>query len=123
MALCDALLEELELRTGLSGQVRRVLLSSLGHDTSLLSVSERLKIPPRTLRRKLLQEGSTFRAIVEQLRAQLAIKYLRDTDLTVEDIAFALGFSDAANFRHAFQRWTRKSPNEFRGLSGTRRVK
>jgi AraC-like DNA-binding protein len=114
IAMCDALLEELELRSGLAGRVRDVLLSSIGHDTSLASVSERLKIPQRTLRRRLREEGTSFREIAEHLRMQLAIKYLRDTDLTVEDIAFALGFSDAANFRHSFHRWTGKSPNQSR---------
>ena len=122
VALCDALLEELELRSGLAGQVRGVLLSKLGHDTSLAAVSEQLKIPQRTLRRRLLEEGTSFREIGEHLRTQLAVKYLRDTDLSVEDIAFALGFSDAANFRHAFRRWTDKSPNEFRNRSGARRT-
>jgi AraC-like DNA-binding protein len=122
VALCDTLLEELELRSGLAGKVREVLLRNLGHDTSLASVSEQLKIPQRTLRRRLLEEGTSFREIAEHLRKQLAIKYLRDTDLSVEDIAFALGFSDASNFRHALRRWTDKSPNEFRNRSGTRRT-
>jgi AraC-like DNA-binding protein len=45
---------------------------------------------------------------------QLAVKYLRDTDMTGEDIAGAIGFSDAANFRRAFRRWTRESPSEFK---------
>jgi AraC-like DNA-binding protein len=96
-------------------------LRKLGHDTSLASVSEQLKIPQRTLRRRLHEEGTSFREIGEDLRTQLAVKYLRDTDLSVEDIAFALGFSDAANFRHAFRRWTDKSPSEFRDRSGARR--
>jgi AraC-like DNA-binding protein len=122
VGLCDALLEELELRSGLAGQVRGVLARKLGHETSLASVSEQLKVPPRTLRRRLLEEGTSFREIGEHLRTQLAVKYLRDTDLSVEDIAFALGFSDAANFRHAFRRWTDKSPNEFRNRSGARRT-
>jgi AraC-like DNA-binding protein len=122
VGLCDALLEELELGSGLAGQVRGVLVRKLGHDTSLASVSEQLKIPQRTLRRRLLEEGTSFREIGEHLRTQLAVKYLRDTDLSVEDIAFALGFSDAANFRHAFRRWTDKSPNEFRNRSGARRT-
>jgi AraC-like DNA-binding protein len=37
-----------------------------------------------------------------------------DTNLTVEDIAYALGFSDAAAFRHAFRRWTKSAPHEYR---------
>jgi transcriptional regulator GlxA family with amidase domain len=46
---------------------------------------------------------------------QIALKYLRTTRLANEDIALALGFSDAANFRRAFRRWTNKSPTEIRG--------
>jgi transcriptional regulator GlxA family with amidase domain len=44
----------------------------------------------------------------------VALRFLRSTKMTNEDIAFALGFSDAANFRHAFRRWTGKAPNDFR---------
>jgi transcriptional regulator GlxA family with amidase domain len=51
----------------------------------------------------------------DELRTQLALKYLRSTALANEDIAQALGFSDAANFRRAFHRWTNKAPSEIRG--------
>jgi transcriptional regulator GlxA family with amidase domain len=44
----------------------------------------------------------------------MALRYLRTTKLANEDIALALGFSDAANFRRAFRRWTKKSPSEIR---------
>jgi AraC-like DNA-binding protein len=69
---------------------------------------------PRTLRRKLEQEGTSFRELIDELRAHAAIKYVRDTDLTIEDVAYALGFSDAAAFRHAFRRWTKSAPHEYR---------
>ncbi len=118
VSLCDSLLKELELHSGLAGQIRHILFANPGDDTSLVSVGRRLKISERTLRRRLLQEGTSFREIAGQLKIQLAIKYLRDTDLSVEDIAFALGFSDCANFRQAFRRWTNKSPAEFRRHSG-----
>jgi AraC-like DNA-binding protein len=71
----------------------------------------------RTLRRKLREENATFRKLVDELRMQVAIKYLRPTVMTIEDITYALGFSDAANFRHAFRRWTRSTPLEFRDVS------
>jgi hypothetical protein len=61
--MCAALLEQLELRSGMAGKVREVLLSSIGHDASLVAVSERLKIPQRTLRRRLREEGISFREI------------------------------------------------------------
>jgi AraC-like DNA-binding protein len=74
-------------------------------------------VAQRTLRRKLREENSSFRQVVDELRRDIAIRYLRDTDLTVEDIAESLGFSDAANFRQAFRRWTKAAPYEFKHLS------
>jgi AraC-like DNA-binding protein len=68
----------------------------------------------RTLRRQLALQGTSFRALVDELRAQIAVKYLRETGMTNDDIAAALGFSDAANFRHAFRRWTGASPSAFK---------
>jgi AraC-like DNA-binding protein len=50
---------------------------------------------------------------MDDLRAHIAMRYLQETTMTNEDIA---GFSDAANFRHAFRRWTNKTPSEFRRL-------
>jgi AraC-like DNA-binding protein len=49
-----------------------------------------------------------------EVRMRLAIEYLRKTQMTNEEIASRLGYSEAANFRHAFARWTRKSPSAFR---------
>jgi AraC-like DNA-binding protein len=112
--LCDRLLSELKLSTGLAGRVREIFLASLGRPMSFDLVAERLRISSRTLRRRLEQEGTSFRELIDELRAHAAIKYVRDTDLTIEDIAFALGFSDAAAFRHAFRRWTKSAPHEYR---------
>jgi AraC-like DNA-binding protein len=112
--LCDRLLSELKLSTGLAGRVREIFLASLARPMSFDLVAERLRISSRTLRRKLEQEGTSFRELIDELRAHAAIKYVRDTDLTIEDVAFALGFSDAAAFRHAFRRWTKSAPHEYR---------
>lgn len=114
LKMCDELLEDLESRKGAAGQVRRVLLANLGRSMSSDLVAVRLGITTRTLRRKLREEGLTFRQITDNLRTRLAEKYLRETDMTVEDIAAALSFSDAANFRHAFRRWKGQSPQQFR---------
>jgi AraC-like DNA-binding protein len=112
--LCDRLLSELKLSAGLAGKVREIFLAGMGQPTSVELVAGRLKMSSRTLRRKLKQEGTSFRELIDELRAHAAIKYVRDTDLTIEDIAFALGFSDAAAFRHAFRRWTKSAPHEYR---------
>ena len=72
-----------------------------------------LKISSRHLRRKLIQEGTSFKAIQDRFRQVMAEKYLRQTGMTLEDIAERLGYSDAANFSNAFKRWTNSSPRAF----------
>jgi AraC-like DNA-binding protein len=114
MKLCDTLMGELELRAGVAGKVRAILLANVMRPTSLEAVAARLHMTARTLRRKLDEEGTSFRKMVDELRMQVAIKYLRDTELTVDDIADALGFSEATVFRRAFRRWTGAGLREFR---------
>ena len=114
LALCDDLHDRLQNRIGVAGKVRSFLLATLGRNTSLEHVAAHLGVPVRTLRRKLRDEDTSFRDLFDQLRAEVAIKYLRDTQMTIEDIAHALGFSETANFRHAFRRWNHASPVEVR---------
>jgi AraC-like DNA-binding protein len=118
LGLCDGQMEEFRLRIGLIGKVRQALMINLMRATSFDDVANSLNMSARTLRRKLREEKTSFRKLADELRMDMAIKYLRDTDLTVEDIADALGFSDAANFRHAFRRWTKAAPHEFKGIAG-----
>ena len=118
LGLCDGLMVEFRLRIGLTGKVRQALMVNLMRAMSFNDVAKSLNMSARTLRRKLREENTSFRKLVDELRMDMAIKYLRDTSLTVEEIAEALGFSDAANFRHAFRRWTKAAPHEFRGIAG-----
>ena len=76
----------------------------------------------RTLRRKLREEKTSFRKLVDELHMEMAIRYLRETDLTVEHISELLGFSDVANFRQAFCRWTKAAPHKFRKMYVSRFV-
>jgi len=114
LRLCDQLLDDFALRTGVSGKVRDMLVTTLDRPKRLDAVARELNMSARTLRRRLQEEGKTFQGVLDALRMVVAIKYLRDTVLTVEDIAAATGFSDSASFRHAFHRWTQSSPQEFR---------
>ena len=113
---CEALLDELALAAGLIGRVRRLLLADPLHPTSLQHLARSLGMSSRTLRRRLEDEHTSYRELLDDLRRNTAIKYLRDTDMSVEEVADALGFSNAANFRHAFRRWTSAAPREFRSL-------
>jgi AraC-like DNA-binding protein len=116
LKICDSLLVELGQRSGVAGRVREVLLENIADRPDFETVARRLRTTERTLRRQLHAQQTSFRELFDELRMQVAIKYLRETDMTGEDIAVAVGFSDAANFRHAFRRWTRESPSEFKHL-------
>ena len=109
LSLCDDLPDRLQNRLGVAGKVRGVLLARLGRNLALEDVATKIEIPERTLRRKLREEGTSFREIADQLRAEVAFKYLRDTEMNIDEIASALGFSEPANFRHAFRCWKRAS--------------
>ena len=116
--LCDRLMEDLQLRLGLAGKVRQLLLTNLLRPLSFSHVASNLNMSARTLRRKLREEKTSFRNLVDELRMEMAIRYLRETDLPVEHISESLGFSDVANFRQAFRRWTKAAPHKFRKMSG-----
>jgi AraC-like DNA-binding protein len=114
VALCDNLLDDLKLRIGIAGKIRALLLRDIANPPPFAAVAGVLGVNERSLRRQLRQQGFSFRGLLDELRTQIALKYLRTTKLVNEDIAVALGFSDAANFRRAFHRWTNKAPSEIR---------
>ena len=113
--ICQRFLTELPYCGGTAAAVRRALLEQMPwRFPHLESMAQELSIEPRTLRRRLEAQGTTYREILADVRRTLAVDYLRKTRMTTEDIASRLGYSDAANFRHAFLRWTGRTPNEYR---------
>lgn len=116
--MCDELLGEVNRTGGVAADIRRILIEQPGRYPSIEAIAAQLDIYPRALRRKLEAEGTSYRGLLAEVRMRLAIEYLRKTQMTNEEIASRLGYSDAANFRHAFTRWTGKSPSEFRGGPG-----
>lgn len=75
---------------------------------SLLGVSQ------RTFARRLLSEGLTFSNVLENLRSELAERYLSEEGLSISQIAWLLGYQEVSTFTHAFRRWTGKTPREAR---------
>jgi AraC-like DNA-binding protein len=78
------------------------------------SVARALHLSTRTLQRRLGEEGTNFRALLEETRRDLAMQYLRASDLSMNEITYLLGFSEPANFTRAFRRWTGVTPSRFR---------
>jgi AraC-like DNA-binding protein len=117
-ALCDEqcrhILEELDLGHGLAAEIHRLLAATPGSIPRMESIAKRLFVDVRTLRRRLLREGTTFQGIVKEFRMSMAKRYLRETTLPANEIAILVGYADAANFYREFRRVLKITPQGFR---------
>jgi AraC-like DNA-binding protein len=94
--------------------VRMACVNSVGGFPSAEEVAARMNVSPRTLHRRLTEAGCGYQAILDDVRRRLAEEYLRNTALSIEEIAARTGFSEASNFRKAFKKWTQEQPAEYR---------
>lgn len=78
------------------------------------AIAHSLNMSVRTLHNRLAAEGTSYQAILVDIRRELAEQYIEQRSLSVTEIAYTLGFSDCSNFSRAFQRWTGCSPTAFR---------
>lgn len=112
--VCERALLEVSQGESVAAEVRRSLIKSPERLPGVHDLAAALSMSARSLRRKLVAEQTTYSKILSDVRAQLAVQYLGKTSMTNEEIASRLGYSDAANFRHAFTRWTGKHPSDYR---------
>jgi AraC-like DNA-binding protein len=104
--------------SNLVARTRRVLLDQLAAGTPQLGkVASLFNITERQLQRKLRDQGTTFGQLLDQVRLELALRYLQDPRMTMVDIALSLGFSDQSNFVKAFKRWQGETPGQYRRRS------
>jgi len=116
LQLCEAdMLQRTRVRS-LGERITHLLgpLLNGGREPDLEEVALHLQLPTWTLRRKLAEEGTRFRDLLNETRRDLAETYIRDTELAFGEIAYLLGFASAEAFQRAFKRWTGLTPGEFR---------
>ncbi len=94
--------------------VRRILLRSPGQFPDMESVAQELGMSSRTLRRQLNELETSFKLIFDDVRRQLAIDYLKNSKLMLEEISALLGYTELTNFRRAFKLWTGHPPSYYR---------
>ncbi|WP_067539870.1 AraC family transcriptional regulator [Nocardia crassostreae] len=112
--LCRELLDRRRARTGMAGAVRNLLARNPAVLPDQVAVAAALCVSPRTLARRLSAEGTSFRALGDEVRRVLGEELLTHTDMTTEQVAVRLGYADAASFIRAFRRWNSCPPQEFR---------
>lgn len=94
--------------------VSEIILQMPAGKVSQQSVAEALHLSPRTLQRRLTDANVSFRELLQQARQELAVQYIRHSDIPILEIGYRLGFSEPANFTRAFRQWTGEAPARFR---------
>ena len=113
IAQCDLLMQRNEQRRGITAVVRSKLFRESGRFPGLPEVAADLDVHPRTLRRQLAEEGTSFRALLNEARSTLAVDLLCNVGLTVDQVAKRLGYTDTSTFCHAFKRWHGVPPSAY----------
>lgn len=116
---CRALIAQFSERDRLADRVRDILGCSAKKFPGITQVARSLGMTERTLRRTLAREATSFRNIVDDLRAREARMLLQSSSIMIDQIADRLGYAETASFTHAFKRWTGMSPRTYRTHNAT----
>lgn len=112
---CERVIASGEGQSALQREVRAVCLGTQGRHATAASVAAALGMSPRTFHRRLRAENVSFQRLLDEVRSSVAIEYLSNTMMSIEEIGHRVGFADTSNFRKAFRRWSGTSPGAFRG--------
>lgn len=105
---------------GLEPRVRRTVANMLSEGVpTLSSIAAGLGLGPRTLQRRLTEQGHSFQSVVDAARHDLARQLLRETDYSLAEITFLTGFSEQSGFTRAFKRWAGQTPRSYRLAAST----
>lgn len=107
---CDALLNQRLERAGLSARIRQYLAGQARDMPGMEEVAKAMNTIPRTLRRHLSQENTSFAELRDEVRQALAEEYLAGPKLSVEQVAERLGYSSSTSFINAYKRWYGTTP-------------
>ncbi|WP_459710705.1 AraC family transcriptional regulator [Actinophytocola sp. KF-1] len=117
VAMCEAQCRDLvarrRARTGTAHEVRELLTRIGALGSPMTAVARELNLSTRTLRRRLEEEGTSFRALLDEVREALAEELLTMGAVPVEDVAVRLGYAEASSFIHAFKRWKGVTPTAY----------
>ena len=111
---CEQQFEQLHKQASFTARTLTILRQAPGRALGQDQVAFMLNVSPRTLLRRLREEGSTYKQLVDQEQKRLAQYYLEHTHHTIESIAEQLGYHDQSSFRRAFKRWFGLLPSEYR---------
>ncbi len=98
------------------GEVTALLAGLVSAPPKLDEAAKLLGYSPRNLRRRLQEAGTTYQKVLDSIRQRMAEQLLQETDESVQNIAYELGFESPSHFGRAFKRWTGRAPSEARNI-------
>lgn len=115
-AACDEILDSIGEGSRLSDNIKSIILNTPGYIPDLEGIARDLAISSRTLRRRLQEEGTNYRDILASARKQLALSYVKMSDLSFKEISNLLGYESTTSFNAAFYRWFDANPTNMRQI-------
>ncbi|MFV8784041.1 AraC family transcriptional regulator [Microbulbifer sp. SA54] len=85
-------------------------------------IADYMMVSARSLQRMLMEEGTSFQALLNETRQAVATRYLKESQMSLTQLAGLLGYADLASFSKAFQRWFGMSPRRWREENGNRKT-
>ncbi len=111
----EALLRDVGRGQSVTGPIRRCVADGLLEgEPTLATVARRLGLSARTLQRRLRDEGTSFADLIADVRHELALQHLRNPEVSIQEAAFLLGYSDVSTFHRAFKRRAGMTPATYR---------
>ncbi len=108
-------LATLNLKVGFATIVKQSIINLVKPQfPTIEQVAANLNLSVRTLQRRLKEEGLTYKAVLDELRKQFALDYIKNKTLSIKEIAYLLDYAEPSSFIRSFKRWTGESPNNYR---------
>ncbi|MFT5760565.1 MAG: AraC-like DNA-binding protein [Oleiphilaceae bacterium] len=112
--ICQAKVTEISPDNTILDRVRFLIHRQIFSELSLDLLANELCISPRTLRRQLQESNTSYKMLLESERKRVALSQIKKTEVTIEELAEKLGYSDASSFSRAFKRWYGVSPKHYK---------
>ncbi|WP_428312971.1 AraC family transcriptional regulator [Hydrocarboniphaga sp.] len=111
---CGQILQQIQSSSPITSRLRDIFLRNPRTLPKLDDAAHKLGMSPRSLRRHLSEESSSYQRLADEFRADLAREYLRSTRLSTKEVGYLLGFKDHSAFRRSFKLWTGQTTREYR---------
>lgn len=115
---CEQIIDDYLIRFSantFSDRVRTRLIELLSSGAfAEADVARKMNVSPRTLQRRLADEGTSFKVLLDEARQELALRFIGERSLSIKEASYLLGFSEPGNFSRAFKRWTGTTPSSYR---------